>query len=258
FRRRQPLLPPPRQRAVPWSGIEVAACFFMAYLVWPVLVASLLSSTGYFTQLYGPDFPSPGPVKAPNALPPLTTIRWEIWISLFSFPFQVVAIPLMLYLGSGTRPYQLGLTTHRFAAVTTLACLAWLGLTPVVFSVNFLAELASHWLNAPPHEHPLANLAKSHPLPSELIAILLLAVVAAPVLEELLFRGVLLPWIATRPWGGHVVLTTAVAIAYLQGKEKAGIWPVVFVLAATASFLLVERLPWRWLPRPGAVSGIFA
>src|SRR5262249_50828793 len=50
----------------------------------------------------------------------------------------------------------------------------------------------------------------------------------------------------------------AVAIAYLQGKEKAGIWPVVFVLAAAAGFLLVERLPWRWLPRPGAVRGIFA
>ena len=44
--------------------------------------------------------------------------------------------------------------------------------------------------------------------------------VAAPVLEELVFRGVLQPWFAGRPWGGHLALASAFLLALLARRER--------------------------------------
>jgi len=50
-----------------------------------------------------------------------------LWGSSLAFPFQVAGIVGLLYAASGTRPYQVGLTTHRFAKNLMLGFLTWVG-----------------------------------------------------------------------------------------------------------------------------------
>src|SRR5262249_34857723 len=132
------LLPPQRYRVVPWGSIETAIVLFMLYSGVPSIVMGILAKSGFFSWLYGIEFPVPFSHHGPDKLPDFVVDRWNIWNALFSFPVQVAIIPIILYLGSGTRPYQLGLTLHRWVENIAAGCLAWLLLTPLVLGVNIL------------------------------------------------------------------------------------------------------------------------
>src|SRR5262249_49158976 len=138
--------------------------------------------------------------------------RVGLLISLLAFPFQLLSILFVLQRASNTQPYQLGLTTHRLGRNVLLGALGWLILTPPVLVLNEAVYQAYQWL-APEQvgQHPFTQLAKGGLTGSEWLALVFLAVVAAPVLEELLFRGLLQPWLARRWWGGHAAMLLAVA-----------------------------------------------
>ena len=66
-------------------------------------------------------------------------------------------------------------------------------------SVHFRSDGLA--LSPAEYAHLLTRLARGQPLPMEWVLIVLASVVVAPILEELLFRGVLQGWSAGRPWG---------------------------------------------------------
>jgi membrane protease YdiL (CAAX protease family) len=241
---------------VPWSGIEVAIVLFMVLIASTFLAGGLLVKTAFFTWLYGPDFPLPFTPDS-EKVPLMERTRWNIWIELVAFPFDVAIIPILLYLGSGTRPYQLGLTCHRLPENIALACFFWLAITPVVFAVDYLAEFGQRWLQQAPQEHPLVSLAISKPTTVELIVIWLVAVVKAPMVEELVFRGLLQRWFAARDWGGDVAIAGALALAALTGWPKAGVAPAAFVVAMIPGYIWISNAPWRWLPSWNATRAIY-
>jgi membrane protease YdiL (CAAX protease family) len=101
--------------------------------------------------------------------------------------------------------------------------------------------------------------------PIEWTLLVFTAMVAAPVGEELMFRGAVQPWLATRPWGSHLAMLGALAIAVWQradhlaeacsqGMESfaAACIPVLFVLALVPIYLLV----W-WRSRTPVAPAIF-
>jgi membrane protease YdiL (CAAX protease family) len=230
---------------------------FLVYFAFPSIVLAVLLRTGFYTWVYGPDFPLPDLRKPAEKVPEMVQTRWNLWVAFFAFPFQVAFIPGLLYLGSGTRPYQLGLTRHRLVQNITLAFLGWLVLTPLVTGINVVVEGVWQWLQNKPEVHPLAQLGLHHPTPVEWVILLLLAAVFAPVLEELVFRGLLQTWFASRSWGGHVAIAGALFLAYDRGWDKAGIWPVAFVLAMLPGYVYVSRATWSWLPYPSAAQAIY-
>src|SRR5262249_55241457 len=59
-------------------------------------------------------------------------------------------------------------------------------------------------------------------LPAELVLIVVAAVVVAPVLEELLFRGVTQRWAARRPWGGLATMAGALLVSLFFSLERMG------------------------------------
>ena len=256
-RNHQHLYPPQRHRAVTWTGAETIVVFVMALYGVPALVWAVLLQTEFFHALYGPDFAVPTSIEELSNLPALGHVRLGIWVGLFAFPFQVAVVPGLLWLARRTRPYQLGLTTRRAAGSILLACLFWLALTPVVYGLNFLVSWLDIKFHGSPEEHPLSKLARQHLMPVEVAVLTLTAVFIAPALEELLFRGLLQTWFASRLWGGHLAMTAAVGMAYIEGREKAGIWPAVFALATIPGFLYLDRAPWRWLPEPKAARAIY-
>jgi membrane protease YdiL (CAAX protease family) len=251
------LFPAQHYRVVPSGGIETGIVVFIVLFLCPPIVMLVLIRTGFYTWSYGPNFPLPSASQETVAVSQLVRIRWELWVSVFAFPFQVALVPLLLRLGSGTRPYQLGLTTHRLTANVTLACLFWLALTPVVYGVQFLVALCEALMHRAPEEHPFAELAKDNPTGAEFVAIVVAALVAAPMLEEVIFRGLLQNFFASRPERGRIAIAAAIAAALALGWKSAGAWPLVFVVAMTPGYFLCDRLSWRWLPRPAAVRGIY-
>src|SRR5262249_3050721 len=142
YHRRQPLFPPQRYRAVPWNGLELILLLFLVFVAIRPLVQAILDRSGFFTWLYGAEIRMPDVAEGPGKADPLPLARVGIWSAAFATPLQILCIPVLLRVSSGTRPYQLGLTTHRWRRNVILGVLGWLLLSPVVHTVNLLVNYA--------------------------------------------------------------------------------------------------------------------
>jgi membrane protease YdiL (CAAX protease family) len=182
-------LPPQRHRAVPWRGAEVFAVFALSVFV-PALVQEALQAVHFFPWTYGPDF---------NANKELIGPRQNIWVHTFGFPLTVASVLLVLFFVSGTRPYQIGIHTHRLGRNILVGGIAWVTFTPFLMVLNVALTWLLKRLGEPVGEdHALTKLGRNLTHPLDPILLVFTAVIAAPVIEELLFRGVLQPWLGAR------------------------------------------------------------
>ena len=164
-------------------------------------------------------------------------------------------------------PFHGGGIASRIA----LGLIGWVILTPLVlacYSVVLLIFTALHWQ---PDEHPLTQMGTG--IPFEQVLFLLQACVAAPLVEELIFRGLLLPWTIgarERNAGGppasplvppvsRPALVMAFGVVYAAMSAKVG--PVVFagILAGGLAVIWVTvRHGKRHLRGVYAVAALFA
>lgn len=237
--RRDRLLPAQHHRAVTWGLPDLLIVLVLVQMLCPSLVWQLLAWACGTQELS----------KRAQSLvgPPLAAL------------LQVPAAVLALRLSSGARPYQLGLTTSWARRNVVIGFLTWLLITPVVYGVNYLASVVYLWrVHAPPPDHPLTQVIKTGPLgPTDWILFFVAAVVAAPVVEELLFRGIFQPWAKEVSWGGDVAMAAALGAAYVLGRKEHGIWPVAFVGAMVPGYLLAGWGLRRWLPRPNVARAVY-
>jgi membrane protease YdiL (CAAX protease family) len=274
---RRRLWPRPRLHVprVPWGGLEVLAAVILLQLV-ALWVHDLLNRAGFFTAVYGPDFPSPYDQAEPSPERQLALDRRMLWVSCLSFPLEVVAVVALLRLISGAKLYHLGLSPRRGVGNVTAGYLTWLYLAPVVFAFNGLVLWAYARLVAtPPDEHSLTRLLENHASWFEWLLAFFAAVAAAPVVEELLFRGVLQAWLLRQSWGGHAAMAGAFLAALGQRGNKVtlhealgggvpfatlldALSPALFVLAMVPGYLLAGRLARRWLPSAQAARAVYA
>jgi membrane protease YdiL (CAAX protease family) len=109
-------------------------------------------------------------------------------------------------------------------------------------------------------EHPILKLTQTpaiSPAAHAGMFLLLLAeaLIAAPVREELLFRGILLPWLADRPWGGDMCLLLAAIVGVGLRPPIDQSWSSPLALASRfgPALLVIALLPLahplaRWRP----------
>jgi membrane protease YdiL (CAAX protease family) len=241
---------PSLARTPPWSGAEVLVVFLFVYLFWPLLVVEGLRVTHFFAHVYGEDLMQQAHARDDNPAHKLAGARVDMWLTVLSLPLQVASVPLLLR----ARPAQVGLTWLHGGANLRLGFLATLVLTPVVLGIHIgVTALHQTLLHQPVEQHPLTGLWQA--IRSwEWVVFVLNAAVAAPVLEELLFRGLLQPWFAGRPAGGlqatGFALLMAVAFRYNRltqvwgedwGKVLLELAPAIFVLVMGAVVVLLER-----------------
>lgn len=247
------LFPHQRRRIAPWSGVEVFLIFVLVMVGWPMAVSFAMARSGLNPSI--PDLLGAAG-SALAAVPSVQTepIRRACLVSILSFPVQLATAILLPAWISGTRPYQLGLTFHR-AGWNLLA--GWAGAIfffPLVYWVLFLTQrFYVDLLGGKASPHPLTLLGLQNPW-----IIFIPAVVAAPILEELLFRGLLQKYLMRKNWGAFVGLGAALLLALVKspgGKPASqeqvawigsldAISPAIFVLIMLVPFLLV----WRWSP----------
>jgi membrane protease YdiL (CAAX protease family) len=280
------LVPPQRQRAVSWSAAEILVAYVLYRLVWPLLIAQVLIGSGLFFWLYGPEFLER--IKNADAADhELSTTRLALWVQTVAFPLQLVSIPLLFYLASGTRLYQLGLTLHRAGRNFLAGVLAWFTLTPFVLALNwFVGWVYQTLLHGVPEEHPLTRLGQQSLAPGDWLLLVFSAIVVAGVMEELLFRGVVQPWFAldldtlipdswkdycrevVQPWmarhrrsrvagSGALWLIYKVSVRWMQRRPGRGILGIAAALIiSVADRISPISLGWKQAGVAGALHGL--
>lgn len=178
-----------------WFVADVALAFFLLKLL-QALVAGALGKTGVLQWLYEDD---------------VDFARLALWTTLLASPLVVLCVMLSLHRARGMPAGQIGITAQGFSANVVVGYLTWLALTPPIVILHYAISLV-----VPIEKHMFEQLASEGALPIDWIALFGSAVVMAPVVEELLFRGVLLGWLMDSPEEGHVgLIVVAVICAFM-------------------------------------------
>jgi membrane protease YdiL (CAAX protease family) len=278
------LLPWPRWGLVAWTGVDVWVAFFLLLLpsLSPQLVSEQLTRLGFFTLVYGENprrthlieqavaaqgLAAPG-VAAPVV--PQVAVALEvaaldsgslkerqlIWVGVVAFPFQVALILIGLAFARGVRLAEVGLTGRRFAQNVVAGYLLWLVLTPVALLLYWLVTLL-----VSPQQHLMEQLNQLPLLGVERAAIVFLAVISAPVLEELVFRGVLLRWQTSHGLDAQLIVgVAALMMAILGGIGKEQTFnpgPMIFILIMLPGYVVLPYVDRHWheLRRGRAAQG---
>lgn len=205
FRRsREPLLASRNHPRPIWNGFAVLGAVAVV-IVFSLASSSLqnaLSSAGFFRAIYGPDFPTETATKqtSPNKddlqaqrAKAATTIRY-LWTTTIAFPFQLLLLFYLPRWMKVTNPFH----KRGWPMAAIAGYLTWLIVTPAAFCVFVLASMAHMKLTGlEPEKHPLTALGDMAG-DLEKTFFVLQTVLIAPVVEEWLFRGVLLPWLAQK------------------------------------------------------------
>jgi membrane protease YdiL (CAAX protease family) len=258
-RDRRPPLPPQRHRAVPWTGLEVCLVALI-YFIAQALVDVVLLKSKVLDLLYGVDFQAGLGALRDKEAHEYASNRLGLWATALALPFKIGAILSLLHFVSGTRPYQLGLTTEHARINVYLGARYWLLSIPWVMGINILASVLFSFLTGrSPDEHPIARLIQGEALPVDWFLVIFIAMFAAPLLEELIFRGILQPFFARRSWGGDAAMAAALGFALLPLGDKfleaiangdyaqvaVELAPALFVVALLPGYFASERLAQR-------------
>lgn len=172
----------------------------------------------------------------------------------------LLVLVIIYHLAQQSAPTRLGLTVARPATHLTAAYVVWLLTVPIIFAVNYaVTRYHTDWLGLPRVVHPLLQRVSASDDPAVWTEFLLSVLLVAPLIEEVIFRGVVQGWATSRKLGGLVVLAVcAVVNALLPGPER---WMrTVFMIGAILAALPYAQLMVRLgVARdvPGAL-GIYA
>lgn len=214
-RRAKPLLPRWKLWRVPWGGFEVTFAFLFVAIVVPVLLMQVGLSEH---------------VAVLVALPlqfAMLYAAWQLFYPLWRPPWQ----------------------ESRYPGLVAVSVAVALVLTPLVLMLHAGVTQVFIALEWPPDEHPLARF-RAETL-GEQVLFLVKACVAAPLVEEILFRGVLLPWaigarernagsLITPPLAppvGRPLLVMGAAALYTASSAKVG--PAIFAGVLTLGLVVV-------------------
>lgn len=158
-------------------------------------------------------------------------------------------IPVLLWLAAGIRPYQLGLHGAHAGSYFLFGATQWTIWAPITFAVNLLVR--AYW--GQQTAHPVQDFFLVPRATIDWLLVIYTTTIAAPVLEELLFRGLLQAWLVNRLGViGGIGLT-----ASLFGLAHGSSWPDPVPLALLGIGLGVAYQRTRSLVAPVALHGIF-
>jgi uncharacterized protein len=198
---------------------------------WDVLRLSIISLVALFALVFG-------------AAPLL--VRWLLYPhTAFA---QIIQLPLVVLAGQSVAylvvfAYMYVLVTRERGRPDFLAAIHWNWPSNVAMYVlaglllSVALQLLARLLPIP-KELPIDNFFRT---PAEAWAVGLLAVLCAPLMEELFFRGFLYPVLARSAGMPIAVLLTAVAFALLHGAQLGFSWGPVLVIFLVGIVLTVVR-----------------
>jgi membrane protease YdiL (CAAX protease family) len=187
FWRSRRVWPLQRLRKGFWTGGQVWIAFFI-FLFVPSMAGDFLDQLGFFqVPALFEKIPSP--------------IRQEIWAAPLATLLTLAVLIWILFISSRTRPSHLGLTLARWPQNVFLGYCGFLVVTPLLLGLYFLILLL-----IPRDMHPFEELGKEPLTVVEWGLLFFRASIAAALMEEVIFRGVLQGWLRRASMIGHVTL----------------------------------------------------
>jgi membrane protease YdiL (CAAX protease family) len=197
-----------------WNGLAVALALFIAFFS-PFFLQGVISKLGFYRLIYDesspianppdPDKPQQEPLteEQKKLLSATSNIR-SLWSAAISFPLQLA---LLLYIRKRQSPGPL-LRLKSMGSNYVSGYLTWLIVTPTAFLIFVFANYMHQTLTgSPPTKHPLTQMGELA-RGIEYTLFFFHAVVYASIVEEVFFRGMLLPWLmARKPIDGDPSLT---------------------------------------------------
>lgn len=186
----RPLVPPLPGPAAAWDGVTVAlvAATWIGCQVLANVAASAIEGTSV----------------GAGEVPGVTAVRL---LSLAAATILAAVLAVVIVLRSGGTPRAIGLFSDQPAEDLRLAAGTVLLIAPPLLVVSAVLN----WLV--PYEHPILDLLAASRDPDALVAVWLSAVVAAPIFEEIFFRGVLQGWFAAVERRSDPAGTSRLAVA---------------------------------------------
>jgi membrane protease YdiL (CAAX protease family) len=130
---------------------------------------------------------------------------------------DVLLIPMVLVMGGRVQLYQLGIHCKRLGKVVAFGLLQLLAWWPIVVAIN--VAVRSNVVDRTPH--PAEVLLQQAAMPVDWALLAFSVAVAAPLGEELLFRGILQAWL-----GRYLRPTLAIVVAAVAfGLMHSTTWP---------------------------------
>jgi membrane protease YdiL (CAAX protease family) len=222
-----------------------AVFLFVIVSIWAVIAHLVLEASGFFGWLYGPQLTVLA--LAPGASGPEVEslrARMGLWTTAAAFPFWVASVAAFFRWVRLVSPADIGLTLHGAARYVLYGVGAAVVLAPLVLALNFGAEwLFKERLHWPAHDHPLVAAGRHGLSGVEWLLLAFAVMVAAPIAEELVFRGALQRLFLDRPWGPHVAMAAALLVAFARQPRPAEAPATALdILAANAPALFVAAL----------------
>lgn len=245
--RRSWRLPMVRVPPISWNGVDVfAACVLQQLML--ALVHSMLIRAGLFDEFYGPS-----DNRSMEA-------RKLLWSSIIAEALSFGVIIVVLQQFRGTRMAELGITTTRAIVNIRLGYLLWLVLTPATTAVYVAALYLILAAGGTVDKHFVSEAVEQPLAPVEWVLLFAGTVVMAPLLEELFFRGLMLPWQLRGGWEANAIIIFC-ALFFAAMLPAAGDptkpynpGPLVFVGAMLPVLLLLPYLQLRGVPREPAAT----
>jgi membrane protease YdiL (CAAX protease family) len=189
---RRRLLPLPRLRPGRWNGAEV----LLALLALPLAQVVIMSVIASISP------PGGEGQAARTEATRLFIMSSPLWVAL-----TLAVVTTVLYRISGTRPHQYGVTWARWPANVVLGSLMFLVVTPISLAVYLGVVLVFG-----SETNPLEKVVQQGLGQSEWPLLVFMTVAAAPLTEEILFRGVLQGWLRRATLIGHIAFLLVVLV----------------------------------------------
>jgi membrane protease YdiL (CAAX protease family) len=183
--RREPLLPEPKPRCVPWGAGSVG-CIILLIVFLDLASSTILAAlsprpeAGAKPALATIEEPTP---RNPTALLMIVAARNVVIL---------LSVPLILATTSGATRADLGLSRQGWKRNVIRGLAACLLLAPVCYGLMIaLSRMTT------PQDHPVGAMLRQDFSSLTIVLALVSATILAPLAEELLFRGVLLGWLTS-------------------------------------------------------------
>ena len=196
---RQRWWPLKRLRPGYWTGRDVLLAF--CALGFQVFIIVMLLQIGFFANLIGPE-PDRAAFKDDNAFKDAARaygIRCGAIASPLYLAVTLGVVFASLFVRTSTRPHHLGLTWARWPANLGLGLAAVVLVAPFVLGLHSMTTIVLG-----DQGFSYVVLARDIKNDWEWIVLAFMLVVAAPLIEEVIFRGVLLGWLRRATLAGHL------------------------------------------------------
>lgn len=244
---------------VVWPGAAIIALFAVSGLMEGEIVRAL-DSGGVYQRLCGPTFPQLPTVQT-DAIAAAggglvehaeTSVRLgqaqlrRIWAGFLSVPLML-GLVLLLRWRLLEQPLIAGTFARALPGRIVYGVAAGVVIVPVCFAVHALSLWVAQQYGSGFDQHPLTILTPAGDGFGGLV-FGLSVILIVPILEELLFRGLVLGWAEAewyRPW---VVMVFAVAFALKNSRFQPEFGPMVFLAFLGVGLYLMQRFAFQVWP----------